>query len=84
VNHSKLLWHNSDTGYLDLRSTDHDNQVGPVEHLRHCSTRYLGKRRYVWKAQRYGRPLARGRLLTRIRLKVATSPVPDDASVWVS
>ncbi len=84
MNHSKLLWHNTDAGCLFLRSTDQDNHVGPVEHLRHCSTRYLGKRRYIWMAQRYGRYMARRRLRTRIRLKVATSPVPDDSSVWMS
>ena len=84
MNDAQLLWHNTEPGYLDLRSTDHDNHVGPVEHLRQCSARYLGRRTLIWMAQRYGRPLARRRLLTRIRLKVATSPVPDDASVWVS
>ena len=83
MNHSKLLWHYTDASYLDLRSTDHDNHVGPVEHLRQYSTRCLGKRRFFWMAQR-SRRLARRRLLTRLRLKVATSPVPDDSSVWVS
>ena len=44
--------------------------------------RYLGRRTLIWMAQ--GRYMPRRRLLTRIRLKVATSPVPDDSSVWVS
>ena len=84
MNHPKLLWHNTEVGYLDLRSTDHDNHVGPVEHLRQYSTRYLGKRRFIWMAQSHGRHLARRRLLTRIRLEFATSPVQDDSSVWMS
>ena len=82
MNHAKLLWHDTEPGYLDLRSTDHDNHIGPVEHLQQCSARYLGRRTLIWMAQ--GRYMPRRRLLTRIRLKVATSPVPDDASVWVS
>ena len=84
MNHPKLLWHNAEPGYLDLRSTDQDNRVGPVEHLQRCSRRNLGKRTFIWMAQRYGRPMARRRLLTRIRLRVSASLVPDDSSVWMS
>ena len=80
-----LSWYPLDESYLNVRSTDHDNRVDPVEHLHMYMSENYGRFMHIWAANNPHLPPFPGfRLLTLFRMKFSIPPSADNSSVWMN